>query len=164
MSSYLVRRVLTFIPSMLLVYTIIFALIHLTPGNPWDNIDKPFAPEVLQSLEQKYHLSDPLETQYTDYLIGVVTRFDFGPSYKRNLTTNEIIGHFFPVSLQLGAVAFALALVVGLSLGVISAVRQNTIVDHAAMFFSVFGVATPSFVVTTLMILVFAVNLHLVPT
>jgi ABC-type dipeptide/oligopeptide/nickel transport system permease component len=149
---------------MLLVYTIIFALIHLTPGNPWDNIDKPFPPEVLQNLEAKYHLTDPLWKQYVDYLDGVVTRFDFGPSYKRTLTANDIIGQFFPVSLELGAVAFVLAVVVGVTLGVISAVRQNTIVDHLAMFFSVFGVATPSFVITTLMIVVFAVDLHLVPT
>jgi ABC-type dipeptide/oligopeptide/nickel transport system permease component len=149
---------------MLLVYTIIFALIHLTPGNPWDNVDKPFPPEVLQNLAAKYHLSDPLWKQYVDYLVGVVTRFDFGPSYKRTLTANDIIGQFFPVSLQLGALSFALALVVGMALGIVSAVRQNTLVDHAAMFFSVFGVATPSFVITTLMIIVFAVNLHLVPT
>jgi ABC-type dipeptide/oligopeptide/nickel transport system permease component len=164
LSSYLVRRILSVIPSMLLVYTIIFTLIHLTPGNPWDNLDKPFPPEVLQNLDAKYHLNDPLWKQYVDYLGGVVTRFDFGPSYKRTLTANDIIGQFFPVSLQLGAVSFTLAVVLGVGLGIISAVRQNTIVDHIAMFFSVFGVATPSFVITTLMILVFAVDLHLVPT
>src|SRR4029077_6970451 len=99
MRSYQVRRVLSFVPSMLLVYTLIFGLIHLTPGNPWDTIDKPFAPEVLQSLEDKYHLSDPIWKQYTDYLVGVVTRFDFGPSYKRNQTANDIIAQYFPVSL-----------------------------------------------------------------
>ncbi len=164
MSTYLVRRILSVIPSMLLVYTIIFALIHLTPGNPWDNVDKPFPPEVLQNLQVKYHLSDPLWKQYVDYLGNVVTRLDFGPSYKRQLTANDIINQYFPVSLELGAVSFVLALVVGIGLGVISAVRQNTIVDHLAMFFSVFGVATPSFVITTLMIVVFAVNLHLLPT
>jgi oligopeptide transport system permease protein len=159
-----VRRILSVIPSMLLVYTIIFALIHLTPGNPWDNLDKPFPPDVLQNLNAKYHLNDPLWKQYVDYLAGVVTRFDFGPSYKRTLTANDIIGQYFPVSLQLGAVSFVLAVVFGVGLGTISAVRQNTIVDHVAMFFSVFGVATPSFVITTLMIVLFAVDLHLVPT
>jgi oligopeptide transport system permease protein len=164
LSSYLVRRILSVIPSMLLVYSIIFALIHLTPGNPWDNLDKPFPAEVLQNLAAKYHLNDPLWKQYVDYLGGVITRFDFGPSYKRTLTANDIIGQFFPVSLQLGAVSFTLAVVLGVGLGIISAVRQNTLVDHVAMFFSVFGVATPSFVITTLMILVFAVDLHLVPT
>lgn len=158
------RRILSVIPSMLLVYTIIFALIHLTPGNPWDNLDKPFPPDVLQNLNAKYHLNDPLWKQYVDYLAGVVTRFDFGPSYKRTLTANDIIGQYFPVSLQLGAVSFILAVVFGVGLGTISAVRQNTIIDHVAMFFSVFGVATPSFVITTLMIVLFAVDLHLVPT
>ncbi len=164
MGSYLVRRLLSFFPSILLVYTIVFALVHLTPGNPWDNIDKPFAPEVLASLEAKYHLDQPLWQQYVSYLGDVVTHFDFGPSYKRNQSANEIIATYFPVSLQLGCVAFALALVGGLSLGIVSAIRHNTIVDRAAMFFSVCGVATPSFVLTTLLILVLAVDLHLVPT
>jgi ABC-type dipeptide/oligopeptide/nickel transport system permease component len=163
-SGYLIRRVLSVIPSMLLVYTIVFALIHLTPGNPWDNVDKPYPAEVLQNLEAKYHLSDPLWKQYVDYLGGVVTRFDFGPSYKRTLTANDILAQFLPVSLQLGAVAFVLAFIVGIALGIVSAVRQNSLVDHIAMFFSVFGVATPSFVVTTLMVILFAVTLHLVPT
>src|SRR6266851_2710344 len=129
MSTYLIRRVLSVIPSMLLVYTIIFALIHLTPGNPWDNVDKPYPAEVLQNLEAKYHLSDPLWKQYVDYLAGVVTRFDFGPSYKRQLSANDILGQFLPVSLQLGAVAFVLAVILGVGLGVISAVRQNTLID-----------------------------------
>jgi ABC-type dipeptide/oligopeptide/nickel transport system permease component len=164
MRAYLARRLLSFVPSMLSAYTLVFLLIHLTPGNPWDNIDKPFPPEVLQSLEQKYHLSDPLWKQYVSYLGGIVTRFDFGPSYKRNLSANEIIRHFFPVSLQLGFVAFVLAIVVGLTLGMLSAFHQNGIIDHVAMFFSVFGIATPSFVITTLMIVVFSVKLHLVPT
>lgn len=164
MRAYLARRLLSFIPSMLSAYTLVFLLIHLTPGNPWDNIDKPFPPEVLQSLEQKYHLSDPLWKQYFSYLGGIVTHFDFGPSYKRNLSANEIIRHFFPVSLQLGFVAFVLAMVVGLSLGMLSAFHQNGIIDHVAMFFSVFGIATPSFVITTLMIVIFSVKLHLVPT
>jgi ABC-type dipeptide/oligopeptide/nickel transport system permease component len=164
MRAYLARRLLSFIPSMLSAYTLVFFLIHLTPGNPWDNIDKPFPPEVLQSLEQKYHLSDPLWKQYVSYLGGIVTHFDFGPSYKRNLSANEIIRHFFPVSLQLGFVAFVLAIVVGLTLGMLSAFHQNGIIDHVAMFFSVFGIATPSFVITTLMIVVFSVKLHLVPT
>src|SRR5579859_1014871 len=164
MGAYLARRLLSFIPSILLVYTIVFTLVHLTPGNPWDNIDKPFAPEVLSSLEAKYHLDDPLWKQYLTYLEGIVTRFDFGPSYKRNQSANEIIAAYFPVSLQLGSVAFGLALIGGLSLGIVSAIRHNSLVDRLAMFFSVCGVATPSFVVTTLLILVLAVNLHLVPT
>src|SRR6266542_2796142 len=106
MRTYLVRRLLTFIPSMLVVYTLVFAMIHATPGNPWDAGDKPFPPQVIQNLEAKYHYNDPAWKQYGDYLWGVVTRFDFGPSFKRGVTANEVIARFLPVSVQLGLLAF----------------------------------------------------------
>jgi len=93
----------------------------------------------------------------------VFLHFDFGPSYKRNMGANEIIGRYFPVSLQLGAVAFAIAIVCGVSLGIISAIKQNTLTDHLAMLFSVIGVATPSFVVITLMVIFLAVDLGWLP-
>jgi ABC-type dipeptide/oligopeptide/nickel transport system permease component len=148
---------------MLLFYTLVFVLIKLTPGNPWDTGDKPLRPDVIRLLEAKYHYSDPVWQQYVDYLRGVFLHFDFGPSYKRNLTANEVINRFFPVSLQLGAVAFVIAVVVGIGLGVVSAVKQNSLTDHLAMLFSVIGVATPSFVVITLMIIFLAVDLGWLP-
>lgn len=163
MRTFLLKRILSFVPAMLLFYTIIFTLIHLIPGNPWDNIDKPLRPEVLANLKRKYNLSDPVWKQYLDYLKGVVLHFDFGPSYKGNLDANGVISHFFPVSLELGAISFMIAVVVGLALGVISAVRQNGIIDHLAMLFSVIGVATPSFVVITLMVVVLGVNWRILP-
>jgi ABC-type dipeptide/oligopeptide/nickel transport system permease component len=162
--SYLIRRGLTFIPSMLVVYTLVFVLIHATPGNPWDTGNKPFPPQVLQNLAVKYHTEDPVWRQYFDYLWGVVTRFDFGPSFKRGVSANEVIGQFLPVSLQLGFVAFVLAVVIGVLLGAVSAVRHNTWIDRVAMFTSVFGVSTPSYVFITVLIVVLAIQLHLVPT
>jgi ABC-type dipeptide/oligopeptide/nickel transport system permease component len=162
--SYLIRRGLTFIPSMLVVYTLVFVLIHATPGNPWDTGNKPFPPQVLQNLAVKYHTEDPVWRQYFDYLWGVVSRFDFGPSFKRGVSANEVIGQFLPVSLQLGFVAFVLAVVVGVLLGAVSAVRHNTWIDRVAMFTSVFGVSTPSYVFITVLIVVMAIQLHLVPT
>jgi oligopeptide transport system permease protein len=162
--AYLIRRGLTFIPSMLVVYTLVFVLIHATPGNPWDTGNKPFPPQVLQNLAVKYHTEDPAWRQYVDYLWGVVSRFDFGPSFKRGVSANEVIGQFLPVSLQLGFVAFVLAAVVGVLLGAVSAVRHNTWIDRAAMFVSVFGVSTPSYVFITVLIVVLAIQLHLVPT
>ena len=149
---------------MLVVYTLVFLLIHATPGNPWDTGSKPFPPQVLQNLAVKYHTGDPAWRQYVDYLWGVVSRFDFGPSFKRGVSANEVIGQFLPVSLQLGLVAFVLAAVVGVLLGAVSAVRHNTWIDRAAMFTSVFGVSTPSYVFITVLIVVLAIQLHLVPT
>jgi oligopeptide transport system permease protein len=163
MRAFLIRRLLSFIPTMLLFYTLIFTLIKLTPGNPWDTQEKPFRPEVLANLEAKYHYHDPIWKQYVDYLRSIFLHFDFGPSYKRNVDANDIVVRFFPVSLQLGAVAFVIAFLFGISLGVISAVKQNTLTDHIARLFSVAGVATPSFVVITLMIIFFAIELELLP-
>jgi oligopeptide transport system permease protein len=163
MRAFLIRRLLSFIPTMLLFYTLLFTLIKLTPGNPWDTSEKPFRPEVLAKLEDKYHYTDPIWKQYTDYLRSIFFHFDFGPSYKRNVDANDIVSRYFPVSLQLGAVAFVIAMSFGISLGVISAIKQNTFLDHIAMLFSVIGVATPSFVVITLMIIFLAVNLGLLP-
>jgi oligopeptide transport system permease protein len=162
--TYLIRRALTFIPSMLVVYTLVFVLIHATPGNPWDTGQKPFPAQVLQNLAAKYHTDDPAWRQYFDYLWGVVTRFDFGPSFKRGLSANEVIGEFLPVSLQLGLVAFVFAFVAGVLLGAVSAIRHNTWLDRVAMFTAVFGVSTPSYVFITVLIVVFAVQLHLLPT
>ncbi|MEA2527082.1 MAG: oligopeptide transport system permease protein [Thermomicrobiales bacterium] len=163
MRTFLIRRLLSFFPTMLLFYTLVFVLIQLTPGNPWDTSEKPFRREVLQALEEKYHYNDPVWKQYVDYLERVFFHFDFGPSYKRNVDANEIVERYFPVSLQLGAVAFAIAVVCGVGLGVVSAIKQNTLTDHLAMLFSVIGVATPSFVVITLMVIFLAVNLGWLP-
>jgi oligopeptide transport system permease protein len=162
--TYLIRRLLTFIPSMLVVYTLVFGMIHATPGNPWDTIDKPFPPQVLQSLEAKYHINDPLPKQYFDYLWGIVTRFDFGPSFKRGVSSNEVIGRFLPVSVQLGLLAFGVAAVAGVLLGALSAVKHNTWLDRVAMFGAVFGVSTPSYVFITVLIVALAVQLRWVPT
>ena len=141
MRTYLIRRVLTFIPSMLVVYTLVFVLVHATPGNPWDTGDKPFPPQVLQNLAAKYHTDDPMWRQYVDYLWGIVTRLDFGPSFKRGVSANDVIAEFLPVSIQLGLVAFVFAFVVGILLGALSALRPRPDVVAATPRGHVFRVA-----------------------
>src|SRR4051794_16690680 len=116
MRTFLIRRLLSFIPTMLLFYTLVFTLIKLTPGNPWDTTDKPLNRDVLKLLESKYHYHDPIWRQYLDYLTRIFFHLDFGPSYKRNVSANEIVSRYFPVSLQLGAVAFVIAVLFGVSL------------------------------------------------
>jgi oligopeptide transport system permease protein len=161
---YLLRRVLLLVPIWLAVYTLTFVLMQLTPGGPWDR-EKPVPREVREALDQKYGLNKPVWQQYTDYLVGVVTRLDFGPSYSsRSRTVNDIIGDFFPVSLTLGLMAMAVGAVVGVSLGVVSALRHNTWIDHLAMVFAIGGVSVPAFVVGPLLVIVFALGLGLVPT
>jgi oligopeptide transport system permease protein len=164
MRTYLLRRLLMFIPIMLAVYTLVFFVMHATPGGPWDFTERPLPEATLKNLEAKYGLDKPLWQQYSTYLTGIVTRFDFGPSLKGGRTANEIIRDTFPVSIQLGLVAFVLSLVFGILLGVIAALRQNTWVDYLTMLFSVIGVSTPAYVVTTLFVVVFAIQLGWLPT
>ncbi len=164
MRTYLMRRLLMYIPIMLAVYTLVFFVMHATPGGPWDKTERPLPAATLKNLEEKYGLNEPLWQQYVTYLTGIVTRFDFGPSLKGGRTANEIIRDTFPVSIQLGLVAFALSLVAGISLGVIAALRQNSWVDYLTMLFSVIGVSTPAYVVTTIFIVVFAIQFGILPT
>jgi oligopeptide transport system permease protein len=162
--TYILQRLLMFIPIMLAVYTLVFIVMHATPGGPWDHTERPLPPAILNNLREKYGLNDPLWKQYLNYLWGIVTRFDFGPSLKGGRDANQIIRDTFPVSLQLGLVAFAISMVAGITLGVIAAVKHNTWIDYLAMLFSVIGIATPAYVVTTLLIVLFAIKLHLLPT
>ena len=164
MSRYVLRRVLLLLPIWLAVYTLTFALYHATPGGPWDR-ERPVPKEAMEQLNRKYGLDKPLPLQYVDYLAGVVTRFDFGPSYK-NISRNvgEIIGDFFPTSARIGLLAMLLAVGVGVPLGIISAIRHNTIADYASMLVAVLGMSVPSFVVGPIFIWIFALSLGWVPT
>lgn len=164
MRTYILQRLLMFIPIMLAVYTLVFFVMHATPGGPWDFTERPLPDAILANLEAKYGLDKPLWQQYVNYLGGIVTRFDFGPSLKGGRTANEIIRDTFPVSIQLGLVAFVFSMVFGILLGVIAALRQNSWVDYITMLFSVIGVSTPAYVITTLFVVVFAIQLRWLPT
>jgi oligopeptide transport system permease protein len=164
-SRYLIRRLLFFIPVLLGVYTLVFFLMHATPGGPWDRSEKPLTQAAVDRLNEKYKLDRPLHEQYVDYLWGVVTRFDFGPSYRNaTQTVTEIIAQFFPVSLQLGAAALVLAIFIGVSLGTISALHVNTWIDYVAVLFSIVGYSVPVFVVAPVLVVFFAVWLNWLPT
>jgi ABC-type dipeptide/oligopeptide/nickel transport system permease component len=163
-SAFIIRRILALIPTLLLIYSLTFFLMHSTPGGPWDTGDKPIPADVQERLKAAYGLDKPLWQQYTDFL-GKAVRGDLGPSYtQRSRSVADIIRETFPVSLQLAAVATMIATIVGIPLGILGAVRHNRPVDYLATFVSVFGVSTPSYVATSLLVLLLASNLHLVPT
>jgi oligopeptide transport system permease protein len=163
-SAFIIRRVLALIPTLLLIYSLTFFLMHSTPGGPWDSSEKPIPADVQERLKAAYGLDKPLWQQYTDFL-GKALHGDLGPSYaQRSRSVAEIIGETFPVSLQLAAVATAIATIVGIPLGILGAIRHNRPLDYLSTFVSVFGVSTPSYVVTSLLVLLLASNLHLVPT
>jgi ABC-type dipeptide/oligopeptide/nickel transport system permease component len=165
MTVYVVKRLLGLIPLLLVIYTVVFFLMRLMPGGPWDDADRPLPPAVIENLKARYKADAPLPQQYLDYLVGVVARFDFGPSYRNaSRTVNDIFADFVPVSLQLGAAAMVVALLLGIPLGVLAAVRHNTWVDHAAMLLAMAGISIPNFVLASLLVLVLASWLGLVPT
>src|SRR5690606_38250039 len=126
--------------------------------------DKPVPPLVLERLNEAYGLNDPLWKQYTDYLVNAL-QGDFGPSLaQRSRTVSDIIGDTFPVSIKLGLVSMTIALIVGISLGTIGAIRHNSWIDYVTSFVAIFGISTPSYVVVSLLVLILASRLHWLPT
>ena len=163
MLRYVVRRLLLLIPTLFFVALITFGLAHAAPGSPFDkNPDRPLPQATIERLERLYGVDRPVHEQFVLYL-GNLLRFDLGSSLVKDRSVAEIIGSQLPVSAALGLQALILALAVSLPLGVISALRQNSRVDHASMVFATIGTTIPSFVIAIVAIYVFAVNLKLVP-
>ncbi len=163
MSKFIVRRLLSVIPTLFIIVTLSFFMIRLAPGGPFSR-EKKIPQEVLQNILKKYHMDEPLLNQYFRYL-GDVLSFDLGPSYRyKDSTVNELIGKAFPVSLHLGAMALGVALFLGISVGIISALNQNKWPDYAAMSFAVLGISIPLFVIGPLLMLIFALQLKWLPT
>ncbi|MCG8463730.1 MAG: oligopeptide ABC transporter permease OppB [Xanthomonadales bacterium] len=162
MIAYALRRLLGAIPTLLMLITLAFFMIRLSPGGPFDN-ERTLPPEIEANLNARYHLDEPLAMQYARYL-GNVLRFDFGPSFQyKDWTVNELISSGFPVSATLGLLAMALALVVGLSAGTYAALRQNSWIDYGVMTIAMTGISIPTFVVAPLLILVVALSLGWLP-
>src|SRR2546426_7245272 len=128
---YVLKRLAFLLPLLLVISLAAFVLVRLAPGGPFDKERQPATPEIERALQAKYHLDEPLWKQYLDYL-GGLARGDFGPSLKyRNHTVNDIIAQGLPVSLLLGALAFCLALGLGVPLGFWTAVRKGNWTEYA---------------------------------
>jgi oligopeptide transport system permease protein len=154
--KHALQRLLGVLPTLLLLITVVFFLIRVAPGGPFDS-EKTLPPEIQANLNAKYHLDEPLVQQYFRYL-GQIIVLDFGPSFQyKDWTVNELIAEGFPVSLTVGGLAMLLAFVLGTSIGIIAAIRQNTAVDYGTMGFAMLGISIPNFVVAPILILVFAV-------
>ncbi len=150
------ERLLGVVPTLLLLITVVFFLVRVAPGGPFDT-EKALPPEIEANLNAKYHLDEPLVQQYFRYL-GQVLVFDFGPSFQyKDWTVNELIAQGFPVSLTVGGLAMLLGFVIGVSVGVAAALRQNSAADFTTMGFAMLGVSIPNFVVAPVLILLFAV-------
>jgi ABC-type dipeptide/oligopeptide/nickel transport system permease component len=163
MTRYIIRRLLWMIPVLFFISVITFAMAHAVPGGPFTR-EKPLPADVIANLEKYYGLDKPVWRQYVDYMGAILTRFDFGPVYSsRSRRVNDVFADHLPVSAQLGIVAIALALVIGVPLGVLSALKQNTFWDYLGMGVAVFGVSVPNVVLGPLLILIFALTLGWLP-
>lgn len=145
------------------VITLTFILMHAIPGDPFTS-EKKLPESTIQNLKAFYGLDKPLPVQYVNYLKNIVVHQDFGPSFKsKTLTVNDYIANNFPVSAQLGIQSLLIALVFGLTLGVIASLRHNTALDYTAMIIAVLGVSVPNIVLAPILINIFAVKLKWFP-
>jgi oligopeptide transport system permease protein len=162
MSAKLLRRLLQLLPTLLLLVTLTFVMLHAAPGGPFD-AERELPEATRTQLEARYHLDQPLWRQYLLYL-GDLLHGDLGPSYQYpDRSVAELIGSGLPISAMLGSLAITLALVVGMSLGIVAASKPHRLLDRAVMAFAVAGLSTPNFVLAPLLILLIAVGLHWLP-
>jgi ABC-type dipeptide/oligopeptide/nickel transport system permease component len=158
MLKFAIRRVLWTIPVLLLVILMTFFMMRQIEGNPFRTTDRAVPESIQRNLERKFHLDQPWYGQYFFYVKGVFT-LDLGPSLVfRSQTVNDIIKANFPTSIQLGLMAMLFAIVVGVPLGILAALKQNSVFDYTAMGLANLGFAVPSFLVATLLIYFFALK------
>lgn len=191
MGRYIARRLIYLVVVLIVVSFITFGLMHAVPGGPFDR-EKALPPEIMANLEKRYHLDDPLWKQYLQYLYdvfipritnqapkgtleddflisakigGIWLRWmNFGPSYSsRSRTVNDIFRQQLPISAQLGTMALLVALIIGMPLGMIAALKQNTVFDYLSMSVAIIGVSVPVIVLGPLLIWIFGVTLKWLP-
>lgn len=162
MWAYTLRRVLSALPTVLIVITVCYLLLHATPGGPFDS-DRKVSAAVLANLQAKYHLDLPLWQQYLLYLKSLL-HGDLGASFRySDWSVNELVGKALPVSAAIGGTAMLLSVFIGVGLGIVAALRQNSMVDYFVMLLGNIGSAVPSFVMGPILIIVFAIGLKWLP-
>jgi oligopeptide transport system permease protein len=157
MTGYIIRRILWMIPLLWAIATITFFLMHAIPGGPFAS-EKPVPDSVLEALNARYNLDEPIWQQYGLYLWGLV-QGDLGLSFRGDLEVSDLLKDGIVVSVQLGGIAFLYALVFGMSLGIIAALNQNRLGDYIGVFFATIGTAMPNFIMATFLVIIFSVQL-----
>ncbi|GEN44358.1 ABC transporter permease [Alkalibacillus haloalkaliphilus] len=163
MTVYIIRRILQLIPVLLGVTVLVFLLMHLTPGNPAQLMAGENAPpEMVEQIENRLGLNDPLPVQYFDYVAGVV-QGDLGTSMRYNTPVIDEVGPRFWVTIELALYATVLSIFLGLIAGIISAVRQYSIADVSIMIVALFGLSMPNFWLGLMLMQWFSINLGWFP-
>ena len=162
MIKFLLSRLLQAVPVLIIVITATFFIVHAAPGGPF-SADKAVPPEVIQALEAQYKLDQPVWRQYLGYL-GDIARGDFGPSFKYpGRSVNELIMAGLPITAELAFYAMIIAILIGVLSGVGAAMRPNTLQDYVPMTLAMIGICMPSFLLGPLLVLVFGIQLELLP-
>ena len=162
MFRYALLRILGAIPTMFLVIAVAFLMVHAAPGGPFD-ADRMLPADIEENIARAYRLDEPLPQQFVRYVSGL-WQGDFGPSYRYlDYNVSELIGAAFPISMQLGILAILLALALGISAGLLAALRKNTAIDRLISGIAMSGISIPVFVVAPVLVLVFAVYLQWLP-
>ncbi len=161
--GYIIKRILLAILTVWIVMTITFFVMHFVPGGPFAS-EKAVSPAVQAALEAKYGLDKPLMEQYWSYIVDILTKFDFGPSLKqRGRMVIDVMSDGLKTSFKLGIRAALWATIVGVVLGAVAALKRNTVLDRVIMVFSTAFVSMPSFIMGSLLLLIFAVTLKWLP-
>jgi oligopeptide transport system permease protein len=149
--TYAIRRVLWVIPVLFVASLITFFVMHIAPGNPWLREGRQLNPEVVEALNARFGLDQPLPVQYVKWLANVV-QGDFGASVStQDRSVNELVGDAMGPTLQLGAMAFVLAVVLGVPLGIVAALNHRGLIDYAARGIAMLGMAAPAFLLATML-------------
>lgn len=161
MTRYLVKRVLLAVATIFIICAITFFTMHAVPGGPF-NREKALDPATVKALEERYGLDEPLFVQFANWMNGIV-HGDFGVSLKNGREISAVIGESFPISAKLGLMAMGVAMFFGIIFGSLAALMRNKLPDRIIVFFSTLFTAVPSFVLATLLLLVFCIKLQWIP-
>ncbi len=162
MLKFIAKRMLEAIPTLLVLVTISFFLMRFAPGSPFSS-ERAVPPQVLANINAEYGLDKPISVQYFTYLKNIL-HGDFGPSFKyKDFSVNELVGKALPVSAKIGATAFVFTIILGVAIGTIAALKQNTWLDYSLMATTMLGIVIPSFVFAPVLIFIFAINLEWLP-
>jgi oligopeptide transport system permease protein len=163
MIKYILNRLAIAIPTIIILIIISFVLMHSAPGGPFTS-EKPLPEQVLKNINAKYGLDQPMYVQMYKYVTGIIFNFDFGPSFRyKDRSVNDLIAQGFPVTLKYGSWSFLIAVIFGVSLGVIAAVRQNSYLDYLSVGFSISAQVLPNFVMAPILVLIFTLWLGWLP-
>lgn len=163
MFSFIFKRLLTAIPTLLILIIASFYLMHSAPGGPFTS-ERALPPQVEANINAKYGLDKPLYEQIFIYVKSVVIDFDFGPSFRyKDRSVNDLISDGFPVTLTYGSISALIALLFGVTMGVIAALNHNTWKDYTALGFTFTAQVLPNFVMAPLLVLFFTLHLNWLP-